>query len=455
MDPATANLNGSEPDPVQAGAMKASSHRRTLGLIGLLHGFTHVYNVALVPLYLPLQQEFKLASLGQATFLVTAMMIAYLGPSYGLGVLADRMNRKWLLAVGLGINGLGFVGLSCAPSYGWALASVLVAGLGGSFFHPAATSMISHLFPDRKGRALGLVGIGASVGFFVGSIYSGWRAQHAGWRAPVLELGLAGLATAAVFAWLAEDDPASPADRAEASRSGRLFATPQMAALFLGLCLVLSLRDFAGASVSSLGSLFLQRAHAFDLAQTGLALSGIYLASAISNPLFGRLSDHARHRCIAGLILVAGLIVAVFPRLPRSGLIPAFLAYGFFFMASYPVVEAALMDAVPPGVRGRLIGLFITVGGLLGNTAHWWAGRWVERLGPASYLPQGFYGTYVGLALLLLGSLASLPLLLVIRQRTTGKGRVRTPSAAPGLLPAGSGLGPENSPAERGPSTWP
>lgn len=455
MDRAEADLNGPKTASVQADAMKAPSHTRTLGLIGLLHGFTHVYNVALVPLYLPLQQEFKLASVGQATFLVTAMMIAYLGPSYGLGVLADRMNRKWLLAVGLAINGLGFVGLGCAPTYGWALASVIVAGLGGSFFHPAATSMISHLFPDRKGRALGLIGIGASVGFFVGSIYSGWRAQHAGWRTPVLELGLAGLVTAGLFAWLAEDDPASPADRASAGQPARLFATVPMAALFLGVCLLLSLRDFAGASMSSLGSLFLQRAHGFDLAQTGLALSGIYLASAISNPLFGRLSDHARHRCIAALILLAGLIVAVFPRLPRPGLIPAFLLYGFFFMASYPVVEAALMDAVLAGVRGRLIGLFITVGGLLGNTAHWWAGRWVERLGPGSYRPEGFYGTYVALALLLLGSLASLPLLLLIRQRTTAKSPGPTPLPARRAPSAATGVASENWPPEPGSSPWP
>lgn len=455
MDPAKANLNAGKASLAVAQAVQAPSHLRTLVLIGLLHGFTHVYNVALVPLYLPLQRQFNLPSVGQATFLVTAMMIAYLGPSYWLGVLADRMNRKWLLVVGLAINGLGFVGLGCAPSYGWALASVIVAGLGGSFFHPAATSMISHLFPDRKGRALGLVGIGASVGFFVGSIYSGWRAQQAGWRTPVLELGLAGLVTAAVFARLAEDDPASPADRARASRSARLFGTPHLAALFLGVCLLLSLRDFAGASMSSLGSLFLQRAHGFGLAQTGLALSGIYLASAISNPLFGRLSDHARHRCIAGLILAAGLIVAVFPRLPRPGLIPAFLVYGFFLMASYPVVEAALMDAVPAAVRGRLIGLFITLGGLLGNTAHWWAGRWVERLGPASFLPQGFYGTYVGLALLLLGSLASLPLLLLIRRRTTVPRPGETSLPAASLPPSGSGLQPDRSQPEPGSRIWP
>ena len=398
--------------------MTAAHKTRTLWLIGALHAFTHLYSVALLPLYLPIQRDLRLTSLGQATFLVTAMMIAYLGPSYFFGVLADRMNRKRLLEVGLAINGLGFVGLAFAPNYPLALACVVLSGFGGSFFHPAATSMVTHLFPDNKGRALGLVAIGASAGFFVGSVYAGWRAEAAGWRAPVLELGLAGLVFAGLFAWLADDDPATAREtRANGAKSERLFPTATLGLLFIGACLALSLRDFAGACMGSLGSLFLQRAHGFDLKHTGLTLSAIFLASAISNPLFGRWSDRGRHRWIVTLLLAAAFLVAVFPRMPRAGLIPLYLVYGFFFMASYPIVEAALMESVPASVRGRVFGLFITLGGLVGNTAHWLAGRWVEGLGKSADSPEGFYRIYGVLALLMVCSLAGLPFLRAIRRR--------------------------------------
>ena len=393
---------------VDADSMTAAHKTRTLWLIGALHAFTHLYSVALLPLYLPIRDDFGLTSLGQATFLVTAMMIAYLGPSYFLGVLADRMNRKRLLEVGLAF----------APNYPLALACVILAGFGGSFFHPAATSMVTHLFPDNKGRALGLVAIGASAGFFVGSVYAGWRAEAAGWRAPVLELGLAGLVFAGLFAWLADDDPATAREtRANGAKSERLFPTATLGLLFIGACLALSLRDFAGACMGSLGSLFLQRAHGFDLKHTGLTLSAIFLASAISNPLFGRWSDRGRHRWIIGLLLAAALLVAVFPRVPRAGLIPLYLVYGFFFMASYPIVEAALMESVPASVRGRVFGLFITLGGLVGNMAHWLAGRWVEGLGKAADSPEGFYRIYGVLALLMVCSLAGLPFLRAVRKR--------------------------------------
>src|SRR5256885_475721 len=114
---------------------------RALWLCGGLHAFTHIYHVALMPLYFLIQQDFRLQSLGKATLLVTVMMAAYFVPSYPMGILADRVSRKKLLAAGLLVNALGFVALGSSPNYGWALVSVIVAGIGGSFFHPAATAM--------------------------------------------------------------------------------------------------------------------------------------------------------------------------------------------------------------------------------------------------------------------------------------------------------------------------
>src|SRR5262245_4777261 len=228
----------------QLGTSVAAAHPvRTLTLISVLHAFTHVYQVALLPLYLPIQKSFRLENLGASTFLVTLLMMAYFVPSYPMGVLADRVNRKQLLSIGLVINALGFIGLALAPSYPWALAAMVVAGFGGSFFHPAATAMIARSFPGTTGRALGIIGIGAGAGFFLGPIYAGWRATQAGdWRAPVLELGLFGLVGAAVFQMLAIESPALPA--ADSTRPVRtpLFGTASAAVFFVGAAFAFSLR---------------------------------------------------------------------------------------------------------------------------------------------------------------------------------------------------------------------
>jgi len=390
-------------------------------MCGILHGFTHIYNVALLPLYLLIQQDLKLPGVEQATLLVTVMMIAYFGPSYPMGILADRFSRKKILGIGLAINGLGFVGLALSRSYPAALACVVLAGFGGSFYHPAATAMVARLYPTGTGKALGLVAVGASAGFFIGPLYSGWRAAASGsWRAPVLELGILGILAAAVFLLLAQEELPDRTNAPGRAHSEKIFPNTTLWLLFFGAALAFSLRDFTGWSMGSLGSLFMQKAHGLDPRFTGLALSSIFLVSIVSNPLFGGLSDRGRMRWTSFVLIVAAATVWVFPRVPRFAIIPVLAVYGFFFLACYPIIEAALMESVHDSVRGRVFGLFITIGGIVGNLAHWFVGAWVRSLGPASDDPSSYYPLYAMLSLLVLLSLAGLPCLHAIRKRERG-----------------------------------
>lgn len=397
---------------------------RALWLVGALHAFTHLYHVALLPLYLLMQRDFGATNVGQATALVTVLMVVYYLPSYYLGVLADRMSRKKLLVWGLLVNAIGFVGLAYAPNYGWALTAVVVAGIGGSFYHPAATAMIVRLFPNNAGRALGFIGMGASVGFFLGPMYAGWRAGAleaalgaAAWRRPILEFGLLGVVAAGLFAWLADEESSQPVKVKARPAPLKLFATPGLWVCFIASAFAFCLRDFAGASMGSLGSLFLQQAHGYGTGLTGVVISCIFLPSAISNPLFGHLSDRGRKRWVTAVLLIAAALIAVFPHVPKAGAIPVLLLYGFFFMASYPMIEAMLMESVPDAVRGRVFGLFITIGGLLGNLSHWIAGEAVKRLGARAATIEGYFPLYFGLAGCVVVSLLGLVGLHALRKR--------------------------------------
>ena len=118
---------------------------------------------------------------------------------------------------GLAINGAAFVALGLAPSYAAALLCLVIAGLAGGAYHPPATALLTGLYPERQGRAIGLAGMGAGAGFFIGPFYGGLRGEVAGWRAPCLELGLAGLAVAILFALL----PGMPPRQSRRRRPGR------------------------------------------------------------------------------------------------------------------------------------------------------------------------------------------------------------------------------------------
>ncbi len=394
-----------------------NSKIRTLWLCGALHAFTHIYHVALIPLYLLIQKDFQLASVEAATLLVTVMGLSYFLPSYLMGILADRVSRKKLLAYGLAINGLGFVGLSFAPSYSIALLCVVIAGLGGSFYHPAATALVARLYPVGTGRALGLVGIGASAGFCFSPIYSGWRAVHGSWRDPVLELGVLGIIAAAIFYWLAEEDRLPESETHLSKPTEKMFPTPALWLFFIAASFAFSLRDFAGSGTGSLSSLFLQQGHGLSPKFTGLALSGIFMASAISNPLFGGLSDGGRMKWTSLVLFIAAVMMAIFPHVSKNWIIPTLAIYGFFFMASYPMVEAAIMESVHDSVRGRVFGLFITVGGLIGNLSHWAVGYWVKHLGEQSQLTSAYFPIFGLLAIFVLLSLIGLPCLHAIRKK--------------------------------------
>jgi MFS family permease len=379
-----------------------------------LHAFTHVYWVALTPLYLLMREDLGLASVSRVTLLMTVMMTAYFLPSYPVGMLADRFPRKHLLAFGLLLNGAAFVGLGCAPNYGTALACAALAGLGGTFYHPAATALVAGLFPLQTGRALGIVGIGASVGFFAGPIYSGWRAEAVGWRGPVIELGVAGVVMAMLFLWRAREPERAPVTPGSVGLrvrlGGRHWLALGAAALFL------SLRDFAGTAVGSGGALFLQQAHGFSPARTGVALSLIFLGSAVGNPLFGHLGDRRLGFWLTAVLLIAGVAVMLMPWIPGGAVPPLLLAYGFFFMGSYPMTEAAVVRAVPDAARGRVMGGFITVGGLIGNLGHWWAGDRIGRLGAAAERAAAYGPFFFLLGALMVAALLALPWLLQLNR---------------------------------------
>ena len=226
-----------------------------------------------------------------------------------------------------------------------------------------------------------------------------------------------GMIFAAIFYWLAEEHASEPVLGAAKPAKAKLFPTRTLWIFFLLMSLIFSFRDFAGSGMASLGSLFLQNAHGLDPKKTGFILSGIYLASAVSNPVFGHLSDGGRMRWAVSLLLIAAAMVALFPRVPKEWMFATLSAYGFFFLASYPVLEAALMESVPDAVRGRVFGLFITFGGLIGNVAHWGVGDFVKNLGARAATPEAYYRDVCISRRARSLSLLGLPFMRLIRSR--------------------------------------
>jgi MFS-type transporter involved in bile tolerance (Atg22 family) len=100
-------------------------------------------------------------------------------------------------------------------------------------------------------------------------------------------------------------------------------------------------------------------------------------------------------------------------------------------MASYPMTEAALIESIPDAVRGRVFGLFVMAGGVLGNFSHWAVGAKVRHLGETAHSPAAYFPTYTALAVLLLCSLSGLLCLNPLRKRETAEPKHAGPDSLP------------------------
>src|SRR5687768_7866574 len=177
----------------------------TLVLCMVLHAFTHAYGTMLVPLYLAMQTDLRLWGVGAASLIVTVYGLVYCLGSYPAGVLADRVNRKALLGLGLIVNAVAILLMGLTRRYELLIALGVLAGLAGTLFHPAANALSTAHYPKSPGMAIGVLSTGAAIGFFAGPRYAGWRAEHATWQTPLVEAGLLGIVIGIAFLFIAKE----------------------------------------------------------------------------------------------------------------------------------------------------------------------------------------------------------------------------------------------------------
>jgi MFS family permease len=353
------------------------------------------------PLYLLMRDELGLSGVWPAAALVTVYGVVYFGMSYPAGMLADRFSRKLLLAIGLAGNSLAIFGMGMTNSYPLLLALAVCAGVFGTLFHPSANSLVSALYPKAPGMAMGLLGAGAGVGFFAGPQFAGWRAetdllawslpasigQISNWQRPCIELGIAGLIAALLFYVLAKDAPRlKPANTSPMHMSRKLFRQ------VLAVAVALLPRDFAWGGMIVLTSVYLQKAHGMGPKQVGFLLGGMMLWSTIANPLTIALT-HGKRRlpAMATTMVLAGMGIAAIPWTPVAWVLITLSLYQIFALGSVALTDASVVERVPAEVRGRAVGVQLSVLGAIGSTSTWGMGAIVDRMGtrladPAAYV---------------------------------------------------------------------
>ena len=160
-----------------------TQRRFLLGALAVGHSAIHWYQ-QLFPVILPgikLDLGLNNVQLGGLSAAREASGGILMLPS---GFLADTFvrYRPHILAFSLAIGGVAYLLLGIAGTYIWALLAMSLVGVASAAWHPAAVSSLSARFPEQRGTALALHGVGASVGDAVGPLSVGALLLLVSWQ---------------------------------------------------------------------------------------------------------------------------------------------------------------------------------------------------------------------------------------------------------------------------------
>ncbi|GAB2916506.1 MFS transporter [Streptomyces mayteni] len=99
------------------------------------------------------------------------------------GTLGDRVGRRRVLLAGYACFGVASFAAAYAPSAGVLIGARVLLGVGGAMIMPATLSILRHVFPDRRERALaiGIWSAVAAVGAALGPLVGGLLLEHFWW----------------------------------------------------------------------------------------------------------------------------------------------------------------------------------------------------------------------------------------------------------------------------------
>ena len=201
--------------------------------------------------------------------------------SLATGYLADAGNRRKLTLVsGFILYGLSLLILKFSSNIPLLFTACVVMGVAQATYHPQAVSFINSFFKERKGFALGIHGIGGSIGHFAAPLIVGYLATTFGWNRSLLILFappvLMGFALILI---LREPDIAS---------SKGLMKSITFPLIILTIAV--SLRDMIYRGfISFLPSYFVAKGE--NLFQAGMLSALMLIPGLIAQPIGGGLSD--------------------------------------------------------------------------------------------------------------------------------------------------------------------
>ncbi|HEX2888779.1 MFS transporter [Vineibacter terrae] len=353
---------------------------RVIGIIGIAHGLSHFYQLALATLLIVVMPDFgmsyaQVGALGAVFYGVSGLMQTV------AGFAVDRFGARPVLAFGLLATASAFVLIAGVASGFWSLVPIVaLAGIGNCVFHPADFAILNaSVNASRLGRAYSAHGLGGTLGWVPAAPVIYFLAQAVGWHVTALIAAAAGFLVALTVASQGSvmvDHRVARGDQRAAPRFevSSLLTAPILICMLYFAFIAITVVGIQQFAVPALREMF-----PIGLEAAAAALTALLLGSAVGVVFGGWIADRAtRHDTVAAVgLFVAGALTALI----ATGAVPVWLVLPLMALSGFaggltgPSRDMIVRGATPPGASGKVFGFVysgLDIGSMVGPPVFGW-----------------------------------------------------------------------------------
>lgn len=373
--------------PAQAGqgAYGSRSYRGyVLFLLFLVYALYAMDRSVIQVLVEPIKSELHLSDSQIGIIIGPAFSIFFAIAGVPLGLLADRVNRRNMVALVVALWSIA-TGLCGAVQNFFQMAVGRAAvGTGISGGTPASMAMISDIFPAAwRATALSVFYMGGTFGAAAAFAGGAWAAAHFGWRNTLWLAAVPGLVLALVIYFTVREptrgssDSKHHASKTFSIRETLFFIARQRAVVQIIFGLIFL--HMVGNGLMAFLASFLIRTHGMGLSEAGSMISLLYFVTApVSQIIAGLLADFLGRYDVRwrlrlgplGSVICTAAMCAMTVVESKTGAAVCFALWGFSSGLYQAPLYALLQSMVKPQMRATMgsiqFVLTAAIGGALG-----------------------------------------------------------------------------------------
>ncbi len=336
------------------------SNRRRTQLFGSLCSIVFLVNmgrIVFAPLLEPLRDAFTVTSAGAVGLVATLAWVGSALPRLPTGYLLTRVPRHHVvLGAGAVLTGASLL-TATSGSLVALYVGALAMGLASGSYFIAANPLVSELYPERVGRAIGIHGTASQVAAVAAPLFVTGVLLVGSWRLVFWSIAVATAATTGVLFVVARRSTMPTAGAADRDLLGALRA--QWPLVVTGIAII-GTTGFVWNGVFNFYATYLETAKGFDAATARNVLTLVFAAGVPAFWFTGRLADRVRTvplmLSILGGFVACLLLVTVVQSL--AGVVVASVVVGYVIHSMFPAIDTYMLGSLPDRHRASAYAIY-------------------------------------------------------------------------------------------------